>query len=381
MGVMGLSKYTTELRYIVEAPDFTYDRIGLAEYPIFDESYRKTLNDNIIGHYMFDEIGSETPGRFRQRMKAKMNIIMPRYNQLYKSQLVEIRPFLTQEYTSLTQRDVEDDLKRLLNDVRDIIDKETVTTDVAQSSTSDTDVTSGETSTVTSETSGSSTDSRTSESTDVLDGNSVTNRQGTDSDTMSGSDTTETDTTNNGSTTTNRDSKKIVSDTPEGLLNMDNVNNNIYASNVEIDESTDRATTKDNVVTNNKTTYNHGTERTHDTTDSTDTNNTNNVTTSSESNSGYSDNTEVASNAGRTSTTGVVTESTSDTDSNKESASNIVDDITETIQKLITETSDFQTSGFSGQTMSEMLTKWRETFINIDQMIIAELEPLFMSVL
>ena len=378
---MGLSKYTTELRYIVEAPDFTYDRIGLAEYPIFDESYRKTLNDNIIGHYMFDEIGSETPGRFRQRMKAKMNIIMPRYNQLYKSQLVEIRPFLTQEYTSLTQRDVEDDLKRLLNDVRDIIDKETVTTDVAQSSTSDTDVTSGETSTVTSETSGSSTDSRTSESTDVLDGNSVTNRQGTDSDTMSGSDTTETDTTNNGSTTTNRDSKKIVSDTPEGLLNMDNVNNNIYASNVEIDESTDKTTTKDNVVTNNKTTYNHGTERTHDTTDSTDTNNTNNVTTSSESNSGYSDNTEVASNAGRTSTTGVVTESTSDTDSNKESASNIVDDITETIQKLITETSDFQTSGFSGQTMSEMLTKWRETFINIDQMIIAELEPLFMSVL
>lgn len=381
MGVMGLSKYTTELRYIVEAPDFTYDRIGLAEYPIFDESYRKTLNDNIIGHYMFDEIGSETPGRFRQRMKAKMNIIMPRYNQLYKSQLVEIRPFLTQEYTSLTQRDVEDDLKRLLNDVRDIIDKETVTTDVAQSSTSDTDVTSGETSTVTSETSGSSTDSRTSESTDVLDGNSVTNRQGTDSDTMSGSDTTETDTTNNGSTTTNRDSKKIVSDTPEGLLNMDNVNNNIYASNVEIDESTDKTTTEDNVVTNNKTTYNHGTERTHDTTDSTDTNNTNNVTTSSESNSGYSDNTEVASNAGRTSTTGVVTESTSDTDSNKESASNIVDDITETIQKLITETSDFQTSGFSGQTMSEMLTKWRETFINIDQMIIAELEPLFMSVL
>ena len=381
MGVMGLSKYTTELRYIVEAPDFTYDRIGLAENPIFTESYRKTLNDKIIGHYMFDEIGSETPGRFRQRMKAKMNIIMPRYNQLYKSQLVEIRPFLTQEYTSLTQRDVEDDLKRLLNDVRDIIDKETVTTDVAQSSTSDTDVTSGETSTVTSETSGSSTDSRTSESTDVLDGNSVTNRQGTDSDTMSGSDTTETDTTNNGSTTTNRDSKKIVSDTPEGLLNMDNVNNNIYASNVEIDESTDKTTTKDNVVTNNKTTYNHGTERTHDTTDSTDTNNTNNVTTSSESNSGYSDNTEVASNAGRTSTTGVVTESTSDTDSNKESASNIVDDITETIQKLITETSDFQTSGFSGQTMSEMLTKWRETFINIDQMIIAELEPLFMSVL
>lgn len=381
MGVMGLSKYTTELRYIVEAPDFTYDRIGLAEYPIFDESYRKTLNDNIIGHYMFDEIGSETPGRFRQRMRAKMNIIMPRYNQLYKSQLVEIRPFLTQEYTSLTQRDVEDDLKRLLNDVRDIIDKETTTTDTTQNSRSDTDVTSNETSSITSETSGTTIDTSTSESTDILDGNSVTNRQGTDSDTMSGSDTTETDTTNNGSTTTNRDSKKIVSDTPEGLLNMDNVNNNIYASNVEIDESTDKTTTKDNVVTNNKTTYNHGTERTHDTTDSTDTNNTNNVTTSSESNSGYSDNTDGTSKTERDSSTGVVTESTSDMDSNRESTSNIVDDITETIQKLITETSDFQTSGFSGQTMSEMLTKWRETFINIDQMIIAELEPLFMGVL
>lgn len=42
-----MSKYTTELRYLIEN---NFD-IGLKTYPIFDENYREVLNTKIINHY------------------------------------------------------------------------------------------------------------------------------------------------------------------------------------------------------------------------------------------------------------------------------------------------------------------------------------------
>lgn len=85
-----MSHYTTELRYIVESG---YN-IGLADYPIFDESYRAHLNDKIIEHYYFREIGLETAGLFKRLLNRKMNEIMPYYNQLYKSEMIKIEPLL-----------------------------------------------------------------------------------------------------------------------------------------------------------------------------------------------------------------------------------------------------------------------------------------------
>ena len=48
-----MSKYTTELRWVIENG---YD-LQLNEYPIFDENYREELNQKIINHYYFREIG------------------------------------------------------------------------------------------------------------------------------------------------------------------------------------------------------------------------------------------------------------------------------------------------------------------------------------
>lgn len=99
-----MSYYTTQLRWIVEQKqreagidpsssradrnDFTpaYAYLGLDDYPIFDESYRSTLNDKIIRHYYFHEIGFETAGQFAWFLRTKMHEIMPYYNQLYASQ-------------------------------------------------------------------------------------------------------------------------------------------------------------------------------------------------------------------------------------------------------------------------------------------------------
>ena len=91
-----MSKYTTLLRWIVEQEqtnvpysssvrytNATYKKLGLDSYPIFKESYRKQLNDKIIDHFYFREIGFETAALFAWYMRRTMNEIMPYYNELY----------------------------------------------------------------------------------------------------------------------------------------------------------------------------------------------------------------------------------------------------------------------------------------------------------
>lgn len=103
-----MSKYTTELRWIVENG---YD-LQLNEYPIFDENYRQKLNQKIINHYYFREIGFETVGLFRFYLKQTMNEIMPYYNQLYESALLEIDPLNTINFTeTLTRTKIGNDTK------------------------------------------------------------------------------------------------------------------------------------------------------------------------------------------------------------------------------------------------------------------------------
>lgn len=59
---------------------------GLNTYPIFDESYRNTLNNNILNYYYENEIGFETAELFKFYLNNKMNLIMSYYNELYKAQ-------------------------------------------------------------------------------------------------------------------------------------------------------------------------------------------------------------------------------------------------------------------------------------------------------
>lgn len=94
-----MSKYTTQLRWIVEQTQKqvpfsdavrytqnTYVKLGLNEYPIFDEAYRKQLNDKIIDHFFFREIGFETAAQFQWYVRRTMNEIMPYYNEMYITQ-------------------------------------------------------------------------------------------------------------------------------------------------------------------------------------------------------------------------------------------------------------------------------------------------------
>lgn len=77
-----MAHYTITIKSLI---DNNFD-FQLDEYPIFDENYRNTLNQNILYHYYENEIGFETAPLFRFYLKQKLNEIMPYYNELYKVQ-------------------------------------------------------------------------------------------------------------------------------------------------------------------------------------------------------------------------------------------------------------------------------------------------------
>lgn len=77
-----MAHYTITIKSLIDN-DFDFQ---LNEYPIFDENYRETLNQNILYHYYENEIGFETAPLFRFYLKQKLNEIMPYYNELYKVQ-------------------------------------------------------------------------------------------------------------------------------------------------------------------------------------------------------------------------------------------------------------------------------------------------------
>lgn len=91
--------YTMELWRVIDLKPNSIGSVaewlGLDKYPIFDSSYREKLNTKIMNHFMFQEIGHETIEQFRFRMRAKMDEIMPLYNQLYKNALIEFDPLVT----------------------------------------------------------------------------------------------------------------------------------------------------------------------------------------------------------------------------------------------------------------------------------------------
>ena len=95
-----MSRYTTEVRYICESLAGLDKSVGYSNvnevieksrsrifppFEIFDESYRPVLETKILKHFYTREIGAETFGLWQLRLDAKLSVIMPYYNKLYKA--------------------------------------------------------------------------------------------------------------------------------------------------------------------------------------------------------------------------------------------------------------------------------------------------------
>ena len=94
-----MAKYTITIKTLI---DNNFD-FQMTQYPIFDETYRETLNHNILYHYYENEIGFETAPLFRFYLNQKLNEIMPYYNELYKVQKKLIDDNLLLNNVNLTE--------------------------------------------------------------------------------------------------------------------------------------------------------------------------------------------------------------------------------------------------------------------------------------
>lgn len=95
-----MAKYTITIKSLI---DNNFD-FKMNSYPIFDENYRDTLNQNILYHYYENEIGFETASLFRFYLNQKLNEIMPYYNELYKVQKKLIDENLLLNNVNLTEK-------------------------------------------------------------------------------------------------------------------------------------------------------------------------------------------------------------------------------------------------------------------------------------
>lgn len=292
-----MATYTVEIRTLVE----NHFDLGLKNYPIFDETYREGLNNKIINHFYFREIGFETAGLFKRYLNQKMAEIMPYYNQLYKSELLKFNPFYN-------------------------VDKATTNDGIKNGNSSRVG---------NSNTSGTSDFESTGDNSNIKTDNSMSVNENGSSTKNSTSET------GNNSNTDLNNTKKVHSDTPQGLLSINNIEDEIYAS--DADYNTD---VKNNISTHYNASANEAIQ-------------TGNGVTNSSNNSSE---TNLAHNKGN--------------NSNNVTVDNIDNTINNSTESYLSHVIGKEGS----ETYSEMLLKYRNTFINIDMMIIDELNELFMNV-
>lgn len=77
-----MAHYTITIKSL---KDNNFD-FGLQNYPIFNETYRDILNNNILNYYYENEIGFETAELFKFYLNNTMQLIMPKYNTMYNAQ-------------------------------------------------------------------------------------------------------------------------------------------------------------------------------------------------------------------------------------------------------------------------------------------------------
>lgn len=274
-----MSKYTTEIRFLCEVNAGLVESVGYAkieeiiqkaapkifdfDFPIFDESYRTVLETKILRHFYTREICCETVGLWKLYLCDKLNMIMPYYNQLYKSELLEFNPLydvdITRERDVTGSEDKDNTVTETLNQTEKVTDEQTS----SNNSTSKYDFENSESGT----------------------------------------------------------NLNLFSDTPQGGIN--NVEEQDYLTNITKDSNDGNSSGNSNTVVDGSSNFNGTSNKTKD------------------------DNRNVTGN-----------------------------ETIATTEKYLEKVSGKQGS----DSYSELILKYRQTFLNIDQMVINELETLFMGI-
>ena len=88
-----MSNYTIELRFLENPPmtslfdfDYNYYMKGLVNDEVYEQK-KKEFENKFIEFYYFDEIGYETPDRFKQRLKNYLDMGFKKWQERYKTEL------------------------------------------------------------------------------------------------------------------------------------------------------------------------------------------------------------------------------------------------------------------------------------------------------
>ncbi len=283
-----MSKYTTEVRFICESKSGlenskgcddvdeilsnSWNKIFTTKAEIFDENYRAVICKKILKHYYLREICSETVGIWKLWLNTRLEEILPYYNQLYKSALLEFNPLYDVNITRTHNRTIDENKTENGTSTETNTDKNT----------------------------GSGTRDNTASGTNKNSGTSSVNDSGSSN------------------------SKDLYSDTPQGALT--GVETETYLTNARKISNTDSST-------------------------------------SESSNSG----------SGEYKDTGNVKYSDTSDRTNTKNGSNSNTGTLNNTEEYLETVSGKQGSG----SYSAMLKEYRDTFLNIDRMVIAEFNDLF----
>lgn len=119
-----MEKTTLTLGEIIENDVVIFD----FDYPFYNEERRKQFEQHFIEHFYFDEIGQETVARFKQRLKIKLNLIMPYWNKIFVADELEQRILDNYDVTETYERDVVNNMNSTNENVNKNLASDTPTT-------------------------------------------------------------------------------------------------------------------------------------------------------------------------------------------------------------------------------------------------------------
>ena len=374
-----MSKYTTELRYICEVEAGLSESVGYNgidsvltsaapkvfsfSFPIFDESYRLTLEKKILRHFYTREISEETYGLWKLRLEDKMNLIMPYYNKMYESELLEFNPMYDVDYTKEGENEGSGDKTDVSSNTR------TLNTEKSTTGTVEVEGEEGGNTIRTLDTEKDTTMSGTDGNTRTLNTVEATEADNNKTNTRT-LNTTRAEDTEDTSGNTRWD---LYSDTPQGGINGITADNDSVANNTYLTDArkiTDSGSgTKDSEIRETGTI-----------TDSEDTDvDESKATTGTITDAGTKSGTESVEETGTITDARNLTNEQTTTHNMSEAETGTIGDsgrLTSSVSNM-NEYTERVFGKMSGNSYSYLLMEFRKTFLRIDEMICKELEPLF----
>lgn len=382
-----MSDYTTQIRFICESKSGLTESVGFSgimeaiensvddifsfDWPIFDEAYRVPLEVKILRHFYTREIGEETFGLWQLRLCDRLNVIMPYYNQLYKSELIKFNPMYDVDLTTEHERANDGVMNK--SEHADFSRQDQSQRDNKRNSVDDgsneTDFVSNKNSRGTNEQIEGMSSNNTSEGSE----NSASNSKNWASNVSS----------NNGVNEGTRSNKNVnrFSDTPQGNVNIGGGPNDGNASAESVFGNgylTTVTIVDDETKTNDKNKSESLSDDTSEGLVNQTINRNDNTTNRTDRNlSGTDDR-----NDNERSSTKNYTSNVHDSNENEKvtGSGSHTNDVTGKTTTMNTEDFIQRVSGKrGGLTYSKMLDEFRKTFLNIDRMVLNDLESLFMG--